>query len=77
MGLRISTNLPSINAQRSLAGSQREINKSFAQLSSGSRITKAADDAAGLAVSEGLISQVHSFRQAQRNADRNVFGASC
>lgn len=69
MGLRISTNLPSINAQRSLAGSQREINKSFAQLSSGSRITKAADDAAGLAVSEGLISQVRSFRMAQRNAE--------
>lgn len=69
MGLRISTNLPSINAQRSLSGSQREINKAFAQLSSGSRITKAADDAAGLAVSEGLQSQVRSFRQAQRNAE--------
>lgn len=69
MGLRISTNLPSINAQRSLAGSQRIINTSFAQLSSGSRITKAADDAAGLAVSEGLISQVRSFKQAQRNAE--------
>lgn len=69
MGLRISTNLPSLNAQRSLAGSQREINKAFSQLSSGSRITKAADDAAGLAVSEGLQSQVRSFRQAQRNAE--------
>lgn len=69
MGLRITTNLPSINAQRSLAGSQREINKSFAQLSSGSRITKAADDAAGLAVSEGMISQIKSFKVAQRNAE--------
>jgi flagellin len=69
MGLRINTNLPSINAQRSLAGSQREIQKSFAQLSSGSRITKAADDAAGLAMSEGMISQVKSFKQAQRNAE--------
>lgn len=69
MGLRISTNLPSINAQRSLAGSQREINKSFAQLSSGSRITKAADDAAGLAMSEGMISQIRSFKAAQRNAE--------
>ena len=69
MGLRISTNMPSINAQRSLAGSQREINRSFAQLSSGSRITKAADDAAGLAVSEGFVSQIRSFKMAQRNAE--------
>lgn len=69
MGLTISTNMPSINAQRSLSGSQREINRSFAQLASGSRITKAADDAAGLAISEGLISQTRSFRQAQRNAE--------
>jgi flagellin len=69
MGLRISTNLPSINAQRSLAGSQREIQKSFAQLSSGSRITKAADDAAGLSMSEGMQSQIRSFKVAQRNAE--------
>ncbi len=69
MGLRISTNMPSINAQRSLAGSQREINKSFAQLSSGSRITKASDDAAGLAVSESLQSQMRSFKVASRNAE--------
>ena len=48
MGLRITTNLPSINAQKSMGATQREVNKSFAQLSSGSRITKAADDAAGL-----------------------------
>jgi flagellin len=68
MGLRIATNMPSVNAQRSLAQSQRQINTSFAQLSSGSRITKAADDAAGLAVSEGLKSQIRGFRQAQRNA---------
>jgi flagellin len=68
MGLRIATNMPSINAQRSLSKSQREINTSFAQLSSGSRITKAADDAAGLAVSEGLKSQIRGYRQANRNA---------
>ena len=69
MGLRISTNMPSINAQRSLAGSQRQINKAFAQLSSGSRITKASDDAAGLAVSESLQSQMKSFKVASRNAE--------
>ena len=69
MGLRVSTNLPSIAAQRSMAGSQREINKSFAQLASGSRITKAADDAAGLSISETLKSQIRGYQQAQRNAN--------
>lgn len=69
MGLRVSTNLPSISAQRSMAGSQREIQKSFAQLSTGSRITKAADDAAGLSISETLKSQIRGYQQAQRNAN--------
>lgn len=69
MGLRITTNMPSINAQRSLAGSQREIQKSFAQLSSGSRITKSADDAAGLSISETLKSTIRGYGQAQRNAN--------
>jgi flagellin len=68
MGLRIATNLPSITAQRSLAGSGREISKTFAQLSSGSRITKAADDAAGLSISEGLKSHIRGYQQAGRNA---------
>ena len=69
MGLRISTNMASINAQRSMAGSSREINKTFAQLSSGSRITKAADDAAGLSISETMKSTIRGFQQAQRNAN--------
>ncbi len=68
MGLRVTTNIASINAQRSMAGSQREITKSFAQLSSGSRITKAADDAAGLSISETLKSTIRGYNQAQRNA---------
>ncbi len=68
MALTISTNLASINAQNSLSRSQRNIDKSFAQLASGKRITKAADDAAGLSISKNLDSQVKSFRQAQRNA---------
>jgi flagellin len=72
MGMRVSTNVSSINAQRSLASSQREIAKSFAQLSSGSRITKAADDAAGLAISENLKSQIRSFAQASRNANDGI-----
>src|SRR3954462_5822783 len=72
MGMRITTNVASINAQRSLTSSQREIQKSFAQLSSGSRITKAADDAAGLGISENLKSQIRSFSQATRNANDGI-----
>ncbi|MGZ5278887.1 MAG: flagellin N-terminal helical domain-containing protein [Pseudobdellovibrionaceae bacterium] len=72
MGMRVSTNVASINAQRSLATTQREISKSYAQLSSGSRITKAADDAAGLAISENLKSQIRSFGQASRNANDGI-----
>ncbi len=69
MGMRVTTNTASINAQRTLANSQREIQKSMAQLSSGSRITKAADDAAGLGISENLKSQIRSYAQASRNAN--------
>lgn len=72
MGIRISTNLASINAQRTLAGGQREIQKSMAQLASGSRITKSADDAAGLAISENLKSQIRSMTQSQRNANDGI-----
>ena len=72
MGMRITTNVASINAQRTLTTSQREIGKSMAQLSSGSRITKAADDAAGLAISENLKSQIRSYSQAARNANDGI-----
>ena len=72
MGLRISTNLPSINAQKSLGDTQRVISKSFAQLSSGSRINQAADDAAGLSISEGMKSQIRGMRQATRNANDGI-----
>lgn len=69
MPLQVSTNLASINAQRFLSGTQRDVNKSYAQLASGSRITKAADDAAGLSISENLKSRVRGYTQAQRNAN--------
>jgi flagellin len=72
VGIRISTNVASINAQRTMAGGQREIQKSMAQLASGSRITKSADDAAGLAISENLKSQMRSYTQAQRNANDGI-----
>lgn len=72
MGIRISTNIAAITAQRTMAGGQREIQKSMAQLASGSRITKSADDAAGLAISENLKSQIRSMNQAQRNANDGI-----
>lgn len=72
MGMRVSTNVTAINAQRSLVTSQRAIGKSMAQLSSGNRINIAADDAAGLAISENLKAQIRSARQANRNANDGV-----
>lgn len=70
--MRVSTNIGAINAQRNLAGAQRVMNKSMGQLASGSRINIAADDAAGLAISERLKSQIRSARQANRNANDGI-----
>lgn len=72
MGMRVSTNMAAINAQRNLTGSQRTVSKSMAQLASGSRINIAADDAAGLAISEKLKSSIRSARQANRNANDGI-----
>ncbi len=72
MGFRVSTNIAAINAQRTLNGSQRAIQKSMGQMSSGSRINAAADDAAGLAISENLKAQIRSARQANRNASDGI-----
>ena len=72
MGMRISTNVAAINAQRTMNTSQRAIGKSMEQLSSGSRINKAADDAAGLAISENLKSQIRSLSQASRNSNDGI-----
>ena len=72
MGLRVTTNIASIAAQRSMSATTREVNKSFAQLSTGSRITKAADDAAGLSISETLKSTIRGYGQAQRNANDGI-----
>ena len=69
MGLRIATNVAALNAQKTMTGKNRELSKSFAQLSSGSRITKAADDAAGLSISETLKSTIRGHGQARRNAN--------
>lgn len=72
MGMRVTTNLAAINAQRNLVGSQRNIGKSMGQLASGSRINIAADDAAGLAISERLKAGIRSARQANRNANDGI-----
>lgn len=72
MGMRISTNLAAISSQRSMVGSQRAIQTSMAQLASGNRITRSADDAAGLAISENLKSQIRSYNQASRNANDGI-----
>jgi len=72
MGMRITTNVLSLNAQRAMTKSQREMSKSMSQLSTGSRITKAADDAAGLAISENLKAQIRSMSQASRNASDGI-----
>lgn len=72
MGMRVTTNIAALNAQRNLVGSQRQINDSMAKLASGSRINKAADDAAGLAISEGLKAQIRSAAQASRNANDGI-----
>jgi flagellin len=72
MGLRINTNIASINAQRNLAKSQMSLERSLDRLSSGMRITRAGDDAAGLAISESLRAQVRGLAQAQRNANDGI-----
>ncbi len=72
MGFRINTNVSSIAAQRSLSINSRETESNLAKLSSGSRITKAADDAAGLAISEKLKANIRSLKQADRNANDGI-----
>lgn len=67
--MRINTNLQSIAAQRSLSKNTSNLLDSARKLSSGSRITRAADDAAGLSISEGLKSDLRANRVAKRNAE--------
>ena len=72
MALRINYNYESISAQRNLSSTQGSFFNAIEQLSSGLRINKAADDAAGLAVSEKLKNQVRGLNQAQRNAQDGI-----
>lgn len=72
MGLRISTNIASQQVQKNLKQTSAKANDSLAKLSSGERITKAADDAAGLAISTNLEAQTKGLRQATRNANDGI-----
>ncbi len=72
MGLRINTNISALNASRVLRRSTLDLNKTLEQLSSGLRINRAADDAAGLAIAEGFRSQVLGTGVAQRNVQDGI-----
>lgn len=72
MGLRINTNTASLNAQRTLGITKSGLDKSLERLSSGFRINRAGDDAAGLAISENLKAQIRGLKQAARNSQDGI-----
>lgn len=72
MGLRINTNIASLNSQRNLRLNRQALDRSLERLSSGSRINRAGDDAAGLAISENFRAQIRGLQQAERNAQDAV-----
>lgn len=72
MGLRIATNVAALNAHKNLGVNNLNLNRSLERMSSGLRINKAADDAAGLAISENLRAQIRGLRQADRNANDGI-----
>ncbi len=72
MGLRISTNIAAMTANRLLTHSTEEQNKTYQRLASGQRISQAGDDAAGLSISENLRAQIRSMTQAERNANDGI-----
>ena len=72
MAMQINTNVMALNAQRNLSVTGTKLAKSLEQLSSGMRINRAADDAAGLAISEKMRSQIRGMQQGLRNAQDGV-----
>jgi flagellin len=72
MGLRINTNVAALNTSRILRRNTLDLNKSLERLSSGLRINRASDDAAGLAIAEGFRSQVRGSRVASRNSQDGI-----
>ncbi|MFN7262674.1 MAG: flagellin FliC, partial [Pseudobdellovibrionaceae bacterium] len=69
MGLRIATNVAALNAHKNLGVNNLSMSRSLERMSSGLRINRASDDAAGLAISENLRAQIRGLRQADRNAN--------
>ena len=72
MALVVNTNIASLSAQRNLTVTQQQLSRSVERLSSGLRITRASDDAAGLGVSETLRAHIRSINQASRNANDGI-----
>ena len=72
MGLQVNTNIAALNAYRNLSVTDGQMSKSLEKLSSGFRINRAADDAAGLAISEGLRSQIGGLKVAVRNTQDGI-----
>merc|ERR1712138_391798 len=72
MALYVNTNVSSLNAQRQLMGSSNSLDQAFERLSSGFRINSAADDAAGLQISNRLCSQINGLNQGNRNANDGI-----
>lgn len=72
MAISIGSNIASLSAQRNLASTQKSLGSNFSKLSSGMRIATAADDAAGLGISERLKAQVRGLNQASRNANDGI-----
>src|SRR3954452_70611 len=72
MSLRIQNNVEAFNAHRNLVGVSAKVTESMERLSSGYRINRAADDAAGLAISEKMRAQIRGLAQSQRNAQDGV-----
>src|SRR3954462_7768743 len=72
MGLRVNNNIAAFNAYRNLSATDTAMGKSLEKLSSGLRINRAADDAAGLAISEGLRSQIGGLKVGARHAQDGI-----
>ncbi len=72
MGLRVNTNVAALNSQRHLRLTRQNLDKTLERLASGSRINRAGDNAAGLAISENLRAQTRGLQQAERNAQDGV-----
>src|SRR3712207_9318169 len=78
MGMSVNNNIAAMNSYRNLSATDTQMSKSLEKLSSGFRINRAADDAAGLAISEGLRSQVGGLKVAVRNrSEERRVGKEC